>query len=58
MAPPAWRGRLAALVQGGVTTGIVFANAINLGFNFVPFGWRFSFGIAAVPGAILLLGEP
>lgn len=56
MAPPAWRGRLAALVQGGVTTGIVFANAINLGFNFVPFGWRFSFGIAAVPGAILLLG--
>lgn len=58
MAPPTWRGRLATLVQAGTTTGIVVANALNLGFNFVPFGWRFSLALAAVPGAILLLGVP
>lgn len=58
MAPPRWRGRLNTLVQLGTIGGIVVANAINIGTNNVIWGWRLSLGLAAVPGLILLMGEP
>ncbi|KAK9863514.1 hypothetical protein WJX84_008375, partial [Apatococcus fuscideae] len=56
MAPPQWRGLLAAGVQANVFTGILVANCLNLGFNYVKAGWRLSLALAAVPGTILLLG--
>lgn len=58
MAPPQWRGLLAAGVQANVFTGILIANCLNLGFNYVWAGWRLSLALAAVPGGILLLGAP
>jgi sugar porter (SP) family MFS transporter len=56
MAPPKLRGRLNSLVQCGTITGIVIANAINVGtINWIA-GWRISLGLAFIPGSILLLG--
>ena len=52
-----WRGRLNTIVQLGTISGIVVANAINIGTNKWIAGWRISLGLAAVPGTILLLGE-
>ena len=57
MAPPRWRGRLNTIVQLGTISGIVVANAINIGTNKLIWGWRLSLGLAAVPGSVLLLGE-
>ena len=57
MAPPKWRGRLNTIVQLGTISGIVVANAINIGTNRLLWGWRISLGLAAVPGSVLLLGE-
>lgn len=57
MAPPKWRGRLNTIVQLGTISGIVVANAINIGTNRLLWGWRLSLGLAAVPGSILLLGK-
>ena len=54
---PRWRGRLNSMVQTGTFTGLVVASAINVGTNYLVWGWRLSLGLAAVPGAILLLGE-
>ena len=45
------------MVQTGTFTGLVVASAINVGTNYLVWGWRLSLGLAAVPGAILLLGE-
>lgn len=53
-----WRGRLNTVVQLGTISGIVVANAINIGTNKWIAGWRISLGLAAVPGTVLLLGEP
>lgn len=52
-----WRGRLNTIVQLGTISGIVVANAINIGTNKWIAGWRISLGLAAVPGTVLLLGE-
>ena len=51
-----WRGRLNTIVQLGTISGIVVANAINIGTNKWIAGWRISLGLAAVPGTVLLLG--
>ena len=45
------------MAQTGTFTGLVVASAINVGTNYLVWGWRLSLGLAAVPGAILLLGE-
>lgn len=58
MAPPRWRGRLNTLVQLGTITGIVVANAINIATNNLQWGWRLSLGLAALPGTVLVMGEP
>ena len=52
-----WRGRLNTIVQLGTISGIVVANAINIGTNKWIAGWRISLGLAAVPGTVLLLGK-
>ena len=52
-----WRGRLNTIVQLGTISGIVVANAINIGTNKWIAGWRISLGLAAVPGTVLLLGQ-
>lgn len=44
-------------MQLGTVSGIVVANAINVGTNKWVAGWRISLGLAAVPGTVLLLGE-
>lgn len=58
MAPPRWRGRLNTLVQLGTIGGIVVGTGINVGASFLEWGWRLPLALAAVPGSILLLGEP
>ncbi len=45
------------MVQTGTFLGLVVASAINVGTNYLVWGWRLSLGLAAVPGAILLLGK-
>ncbi|KAK9807820.1 hypothetical protein WJX72_010227 [[Myrmecia] bisecta] len=57
VAPPQWRGALNSLFQLCTVTGILIAQAINIGtIKNVPWGWRLSLGLAAVPGTLLLLG--
>lgn len=45
------------LFQLCVVTGILIAQSVNVGTShFQKAGWRVSLGLAAVPGAILLIG--
>lgn len=58
IAPPHHRGAINILFQLFITIGIFIANLINYGTSKMhPNGWRVSLGLAAVPGAILLLGS-
>ena len=45
------------LFQLCVVTGILVAQSVNIGtYHLQENGWRVSLGLAAVPGAILLIG--
>ncbi len=51
------RGTLTMLFQLCVVTGILVAQAINVGTSHLAWwGWRLSLGLSAVPGFILLVG--
>ena len=50
------RGTLTFLFQLCVVTGILVAQAVNIGTHYIPFGWRISLGLAAIPGVVLLIG--
>ncbi|KAK6130346.1 hypothetical protein DH2020_035903 [Rehmannia glutinosa] len=58
IAPIQHRGAVNILFQLFVTIGILIANLINYGTSMIhPNGWRFSLGLAAVPGCVLFIGS-
>ncbi|PSC76169.1 H(+) hexose cotransporter 2 [Micractinium conductrix] len=57
VAPYASRGGLAYLFQMATTVGILSAQLVNYGTQYIPvWGWRLSLGLAAMPACILCLG--
>ncbi|KAL4853612.1 H(+)/hexose cotransporter 2 [Chlorella vulgaris] len=57
VAPFASRGGLAYLFQVATTVGILAAQLVNYGTQYIPdWGWRLSLGLAAMPASILCLG--
>lgn len=56
-APYASRGGLTILFQAGITVGILAAQLVNYGLQWVEgWGWRLSLGLSAIPATVLLLG--
>lgn len=57
MAPPKVRGALNIMFQLAVTIGILAAQLINYGTQYIdPWGWRLSLGLAGVPAILVTLG--
>lgn len=57
VAPYASRGGLAYLFQVATTAGILAAQLVNYGAQYIPvWGWRLSLGLAAMPACVLALG--
>lgn len=58
VAPVQHRGAVNILFQLFVTIGILIANLINYKTSTIhPHGWRFSLGLAAIPGLVLFFGS-
>jgi sugar porter (SP) family MFS transporter len=56
ISPRKIRGRLVALNQMAIVTGILLAYATNWGLSFLgPSSWRFMFGAAVVPSVVFFL---
>jgi SP family arabinose:H+ symporter-like MFS transporter len=56
VAPAAMRGRLVALNQMTIVSGILLAYLVNWGFSFAgESSWRWMFAAAAVPAALFLI---
>ncbi|PIA50425.1 hypothetical protein AQUCO_01300872v1 [Aquilegia coerulea] len=56
MAPYKMRGALNQMFQLFITVGILIANVLNYFTNRMENGWRWSLGLAAVPGLVILVG--
>jgi SP family galactose:H+ symporter-like MFS transporter len=56
VAPPALRGALVTMNQLAITIGIAVSYWVDLAFANAGLGWPPMFGVAALPGAIFLLG--
>jgi sugar porter (SP) family MFS transporter len=57
MAPARIRGALNIMFQLAVTIGILVAQLINYGTQYIdPWGWRLSLGLAGVPALLITLG--
>lgn len=56
MAPYNLRGALNIMFQLATTIGILSAQLINYGTQFVDWGWRLSLALAIVPAAMLTIG--
>ena len=56
IAPPRVRGGIVTLNQLAITSGILIAYLIDFGFAHVGEGWRWMFGLAAIPGLVLFVG--
>jgi len=57
ISPPKWRGRLVGVFQFNIVLGILAAYLSNYLIGLVGLGgseWRWKFGVAAVPAALLL----
>lgn len=58
VAPVQHRGAVNILFQLFVTIGILIANLVNYNTSTMhPYGWRFSLGLAGVPGVVLFFGS-
>ncbi|GAA5839959.1 hypothetical protein JCM11251_006571 [Rhodosporidiobolus azoricus] len=55
ISPRAYRGRIVASLVVLITGGQVLAYAIDAAFFNVPHGWRWMFGLGAVPAVVQLL---
>lgn len=55
-APAKWRGAFTSAYNAFVLIGILSATVTNYFTNRIEWGWRLSLGLAAVPGAIIVLG--
>jgi SP family myo-inositol transporter-like MFS transporter 13 len=58
VAPKSFRGRLATLNTLVITFGQVMAYVVNIIYSEKPNGWRYMFGIGAIPAIIQLLVMP
>lgn len=58
MAPKSFRGRLATLNTLVITFGQVIAYVVNIIYSESPGGWRYMFGIGAIPAIIQLFIMP
>ncbi|MFX1498872.1 MAG: sugar porter family MFS transporter [Promethearchaeota archaeon] len=54
-APPKIRGFLVTFNQLSITIGIVISYLVDFGFSLIR-GWRYMFGLAVIPGIILMIG--
>ncbi|KAK9427117.1 general substrate transporter [Lipomyces doorenjongii] len=54
ISPAKIRGRLVTVDSLAITGGECIANALNIAFEHVSHGWRYSVGLAAVPSLLLL----
>ncbi|CAL8464878.1 g4413 [Coccomyxa elongata] len=59
MSPPTLRGSLNMCFQLATAFGILIANCINYGTNFLgpDLGWRLSLGLASVPALVFFVGS-
>eukprot|EP00877_Chromochloris_zofingiensis_P002379 jgi/Chrzof1/12141/Cz06g22210.t1 len=57
LAPYHLRGLFNTLFQLFITFGILAAQLINYGTQFVPYGWHISLGLAGLPALLLILGS-
>ncbi|WVZ85897.1 hypothetical protein U9M48_032755 [Paspalum notatum var. saurae] len=56
-APARWRGAFTSAYNAFVVIGVLSATVTNYFTNRIPeWGWRVSLGLAAVPGAVIVLG--
>lgn len=55
MAPASRRGGLVATYQLAITIGILVADLVDEALSH-PGGWRWAFGLAAIPGAVQFIG--
>lgn len=56
IAPPATRGLLVSLNEMGITVGILVAYGINYALIATPGGWRWMFGLSAIPAVVQGVG--
>lgn len=56
LAPYHLRGAFNVQFQLFITIGILVAQCINYGTQFISWGWRLSLGLAAVPALMLMVG--
>ncbi|GJN27424.1 hypothetical protein PR202_gb15448 [Eleusine coracana subsp. coracana] len=56
-APAKWRGAFTSAYNAFVVIGILSATVTNYFTNRIEWGWRLSLGLAAVPGAVIVLGS-
>lgn len=58
VAPFHWRGAMNIMFQLSVTIGILAAQLINYGTQYIePWGWQLSLGLAGVPAIFLAVGS-
>ncbi|KAK9321835.1 general substrate transporter [Lipomyces orientalis] len=55
ISPAKLRGRLVTIDALAITFGQCVANVLNIAFEHVPNGWRYSVGLGALPSLILLV---
>jgi sugar porter (SP) family MFS transporter len=56
LVPPRIRGGIVSFNQLMITSGILAAYIVDWGFASFPDNWRWMFGVAVVPGAVLAIG--
>ncbi|XP_076341426.1 solute carrier family 2, facilitated glucose transporter member 12-like isoform X2 [Tachypleus tridentatus] len=56
LSTPKHRGMLVSLNEVGITFGFLLAFLVNYIFISVPQGWKYMFGLAAVPAVLQLVG--
>lgn len=55
-APKEFRGALAGFAQMAIVTGLLAANAVNIGVESHPSGWRITNAVITVPPIIMMFG--
>lgn len=56
LAPPRIRGGLTSFNQLAITVGIAVSYLVNFAFSSFTYDWRWMLGVAAIPGAALVVG--
>ncbi|KAL9980903.1 hypothetical protein ACROYT_G009544 [Oculina patagonica] len=56
IAPAKWRGLLVSINEVGICTGLLLAYSVNVLFIDLPNGWRYMFGLSAIPAFVQGIG--